>query len=208
MIETHIEAPFTVAVLAGGAGARVGGQDKGLRRFNGRPLIAWVVDQLRESGAARMTQPPILIVANRNIDRYATFAPTISDSRSGFAGPLAGIAAGLAACTTPWLLTVPVDCPCPPLNLASCLLDNAASRATNSLVAHDGKQRQPLFALYRSELAASAAAAVAAGQGVWQWQESLEAIEVDFSAERAQFVNLNTPGDFSGYRKAVAATAQ
>ncbi|MEO8461206.1 MAG: molybdenum cofactor guanylyltransferase MobA [Dokdonella sp.] len=207
MIATPIESPFTVAVLAGGAGARLGGRDKGLRRFNGRPLISWVVDRLREHASAHVAQLPILIVANRNIDRYMTFAPTISDSRSGFAGPLAGIAAALAVCTTPWLLTVPVDCPCPPSDLPSRLLDNAASRAAVSLVAHDGKRRQPLFALYRSELATSAAAAVAGGQGVWQWQESLEAIEVDFSDESAQFVNLNTPDDFSVYRKSIAVIA-
>jgi molybdopterin-guanine dinucleotide biosynthesis protein A len=141
----------------------------------------------------------LLIVANRHRDAYAKYARTIPDVTPGFRGPLAGIAAALAACATPWLLTVSVDCPTPPPDLAARLLDAALAHDGDAFVAHDGERRQPLFALYRRELAASAADGVAAGQGVWQWQQAIGARELDFGDRRAQFRNLNTPEDFAAH---------
>jgi molybdopterin-guanine dinucleotide biosynthesis protein A len=148
------------------------------------------------SAAARFA---LLIVANRHADLYSRHATTIGDRVPGFPGPLAGVASALAACGTPWLLTVPVDCPEPPHDLASRLFAEAATHGVAAVVAHDGDRRQPLFAMYRRELAASAAAAVSAGQGVWSWQDAIEARELDFSDRRRQFLNLNTPGDFAAH---------
>ncbi|MGH8174541.1 MAG: NTP transferase domain-containing protein, partial [Rhodanobacteraceae bacterium] len=124
---------------------------------------------------------------------------TATDAASGFLGPLAGVAAALDACTTPLLLTVPVDCPDVAADLRHRLIDVMHTTGARAVVAHDGERRQPLFALYRRELAASAAKAVEAGQGVWQWQDSIGAQEVDFSNARRQFHNLNTPDDFAAY---------
>lgn len=187
-------APFAIAILAGGAATRLQGRDKGLEPLLGRPLVAWIVE-----AAAAMTAAPALIVANRHLDDYAKYAPTIADVAGGYRGPLAGIAAALAACESPWLMTLPVDCPQPPHDLAARLLASAQAASVRAIVAHDGARRQPLFAIYRRELAASAAAAVALGQGVWQWQNAVGAIELDFSDRRAQFQNLNTPEDFVAY---------
>lgn len=187
-------APLAVAILAGGAATRLGGRDKGLQPLEGRPLVEWVVDA---AGGMPSVAPELLIVANRNHAAYARYAPTITDLVPGFRGPLAGVAAALAACKTPLLLTVPVDCPDPPRDLAARLM--AALATSSAIVAHDGERRQPLFALYRSSLASSAARAAAAGQGVWQWQTSIGAVELDFSDRRRQFQNLNTAEDFAVY---------
>jgi len=189
-------AAMTTAILAGGAGTRLDGRDKGLELLAGRPLVDRVM------AAARAMDPaaPVLICANRHREAYALRGPVIADTLAGFRGPLAGVMAALAACTTPWLLTLPADCPCPPADLAARC--SAALRTDGTLaaaVAHDGARRQPLFALYRVALARGAAEAVAAGQGVAQWQDSLRLREIDFSAERRQFRNLNTPADFARY---------
>jgi molybdopterin-guanine dinucleotide biosynthesis protein A len=184
----------TTAILAGGAATRLGGADKGLQLLGGRPLIEWVIDGL--SGTPREA---LLIVANRSADRYAKYARTISDAQPGYRGPLAGIASALSACTTVWLLTLPVDCPCPPSDLLSRLRKAASVDDADAIVVHDGERRQPLFALYRRELADSAAQAVVSGQGVWKWQESIGARELDLSDRRAQLINLNTPGDFAAF---------
>jgi molybdopterin-guanine dinucleotide biosynthesis protein A len=171
---------LTIAILAGGAASRLGGCDKGLVLFDGRTLV---------------------VVANRNPGDYARRARTVADAIPGCRGPLAGVAAALAACATPWLLTLPVDCPDPPVELHARLADAAARHAADALVAHDGERRQPLFALYRRELADTAAAAAADGQGVAHWQDALGACDVDFADRRRQFINLNTPEDFAAHGK-------
>ncbi|MBO9664533.1 molybdenum cofactor guanylyltransferase MobA [Dokdonella sp.] len=189
-----MRAALTIAILAGGAATRLQGRDKGLEPLCGRPLVAWTIE-----AAAAMAAVPILIVANRNPDAYAAFARTIRDDLAGFRGPLAGVAAALAVCDTPWLMTLPVDCPQPPRDLAVRLLDATRAESTKAAVAHDGERRQPLFAIYRRELAPDAATAAAQGQGVWQWQNAIGARELDFADRRAQFRNLNTPEDFAAY---------
>jgi molybdopterin-guanine dinucleotide biosynthesis protein A len=200
---------LTVAILAGGAATRLQGRDKGLELLQGRPLIDWALDAWRSHPAHDATSDTatnaidVIVVANRNIEEYSRRARTVSDAAAGFHGPLAGIAAALGACATPRLLTVPVDCPDPPRDLATRLLAATAGHRANVAVAHDGERRQPLFALYRRELAGSASSAVETGQGVWQWQDSIGAIEVDFSNERRQFHNLNTPDEFAAYADAL-----
>src|SRR5579871_7042257 len=103
----------TTAVLAGGAGSRLDGRDKGLQLLAGRPLIEHVLDALGDSVGT------ILISANRNAERYAAYGRVLADAQSDgeFRGPLAGIAAAFSACASPWLLTLPVDCPRPPRDL-------------------------------------------------------------------------------------------
>jgi molybdopterin-guanine dinucleotide biosynthesis protein A len=182
---------ITTAILAGGEGRRVGAQDKGLLPLAGRPLIAHVVDALR--GQAGF----IIICANRNADRYAQFAPVIADAQGGFHGPLAGIAVALAQCRTPWLLTVPVDAPEPPRDLATRLF--MAAQSADAAVAHDGECRQPLFALYRCNLANAASAALARDLPVWRWQEEVGTRIVDFSDCPQAFANLNTLDEFHAW---------
>ncbi len=182
---------ITTAILAGGAASRMGGRDKGLVCLLGRPLIAWTLEAL-----ALEPGNPRLIVANRNLDQYARYAPTISDHRrEDFAGPLAGVAAALGVCATDWLYTVPVDCVRPRGEILEALREVSMTGKVDVVVAHDGSRRQPLFALYRSTLAVSAANAVAAGSGVMRWQDSLNIHEVDLSALQDTWWNLNTPED-------------
>lgn len=172
----------------------MGGRDKGLVRLLERPIIDWAIEALAlEPGQSR------LIVANRHLDQYARFAPTISDKYpEDFAGPLAGVAAALGVCATPWLYTIPVDCVRPRQDILNALWAVSMTREADAVVAHDGTRRQPLFALYRSTLAASAEEALAAGAGVMRWQDSLNTLEVDLSAlPDDAWLNLNTPEDLA-----------
>ncbi len=80
----------TGLVLAGGQGSRMGGVDKGLQPFRGRPMVAHVIERL----APQVDE--LLINANRNSDEYARFGHrVIADEIAGFAGPLAGFERGL-----------------------------------------------------------------------------------------------------------------
>jgi len=188
-------ADVTAAILAGGAGARVGGKDKGLLPLAGEPLIA------RAASAMRPQAGTLLICANRHAEAYAAFGVVVADALAGFAGPLAGISAALAVCTTPWLLTVPVDCPDPPAALGSRLVAAAVTGGMSLAVAHDGEHAQPLFAIYRRELAESCADALVRNLPVWRWQRDAGAAVVDFSDCRGLFANLNTPEEFRAWEQ-------
>lgn len=186
---------ITAAVLAGGEGRRVEGQDKGLLLLAGQSLVARVVEGLRAQADR------VLICANRSHGEYAQYGDVIADAESGFKGPLAAIAVALARCETPWLLTVPVDEPELPRDLAARLFDVAIQANAAAAVAQDGTRRQPLFALYRHDLAQSAAQALERGLGPWRWQDEIGAIEVDFSDQPQSFVNLNTLEDFREWER-------
>jgi molybdopterin-guanine dinucleotide biosynthesis protein A len=189
---------ITAAILAGGEGNRLGGRDKGLVEVAGRPLVAHAAASLSGQAAT------ILVCANRNGDQYARFGHVVPDAAPGFRGPLAGIAAALAACSTPWLLTIPVDAPQPPLDLARRLFDAAVVAHVEAAVAFEDAQPQPMFALYRSRLAESAATALAQDLPVWRWQQQIRASEVFFDAELRAFVNLNTAEDIAAWELAHA----
>ncbi|SFM95344.1 NTP transferase domain-containing protein [Dokdonella immobilis] len=185
---------IATAILAGGASRRLGGVDKGLQPLLGRPLIEWVVDSLgRPKGGER------LIVANRNAAIYARYGKVIADTEPDYPGPLAGIAAALAATRSPWLFTLPVDCPTPPQGLLDGFWRQACLHGYPSLVAHDGVRRQPLFALYRSSLSDSAALALRSGLGASAWQDAIGAREIVVSAGPESWVNLNTASDFEAF---------
>jgi molybdenum cofactor guanylyltransferase len=186
---------ISAAILAGGEGRRIGGEDKGLLRLAGRPLIAHVIAALR--GQANT----IVICANRNADRYAEFAPVIADGGRGFRGPLAGITAALRVCKSEWLLTVPVDCPQPPRDLAMRLHDIAQAENRDVVAVNDGTRVQPLFALYRRELIANAETALQDDMPVVRWQQSLHRALADFSTRPLEFGNLNTPEDFRQWQQ-------
>jgi len=188
--ERSARAGVTGAVLAGGQGRRVGGRDKGLMLLSGRPLIAWVCDRLSAQTGT------VLVCANRNASQYSAYGKVITDLSAGFRGPLAGIAAALEACPTAWLLTVPVDSPAIPGDLVDRLAESSGQRNAALAVAHDGRRRQPLFALYRRSMAASARQALGDDMPVWRWQGDCGVVEVDFSDQPGAFANLNCAEEF------------
>ncbi|HEV7491974.1 MAG TPA: molybdenum cofactor guanylyltransferase [Rhodanobacteraceae bacterium] len=196
---------LTVAILAGGAASRLDGRDKGLEPVGGRPLIEWVLDYCAEHVVGIFASPEsardveLTIIANRNLETYARYAPVRTDVVPGYRGPLAGVASALGAATAARVLTLPVDCPMPPRDLWQRLLGEMERTHSRATVACDGERRQPVFALYLRDLAESALAAAKTGQGVWEWQDAIGVVEVDFPDQQQQFHNLNTPEDFAAY---------
>ena len=96
----------TGVILAGGLARRMGGVDKGLVELAGRPMIEHVLDALRPQVG------PLLINANRNLDRYSAYGhPLINDTLAGYLGPLAGVLSAMQRLVTGYLVTVPCDAP-------------------------------------------------------------------------------------------------
>src|SRR5262245_25449925 len=137
--------PITGIVLAGGQGRRMGGVDKGLQLLHGKPMVAHVL--------ARLTGQvdEIVINANQNVERYRAFGHTVvSDDIPGFAGPLAGLHAGMKAAKNPLVVTVPCDSPFLPPDLVVRL---QSSLGQNDLaVAKTGDQPHPVFSLMKTDL--------------------------------------------------------
>ena len=132
----------TGIVLAGGQGRRMGGVDKGLQLLHGKPMVAPCIARL----APQVDE--ILINANQNLEAYARFGHrVVPDAIGGFAGPLAGLHAGLGAASHPLVLTVPCDSPFLPPDLFSRL--KSELHENDLAVAKTGDQPHPVFALVR-----------------------------------------------------------
>lgn len=179
----------TAAILAGGRGQRMHGEDKGWIMLNGKPLVEHVLERLQK----QVTH--IMISANRNQASYQALGfPLVTDEHSEYPGPLAGIYSALQHNDREWLLTVPCDTPLFPDNLMEKLAD--AIRGTDRLiaVAHDGDFMQPVFCLLHRSLAASLKQFLdSGGHKTSQWIRQQPHIEVIFPADRQQFSNINTP---------------
>ena len=182
---------ITGLVLAGGQGRRMGGADKGLMDFRGKPLAAWAVAGLKPQVGS------VLISANRNREIYETLgAKVLPDLLPDFPGPLAGLHAGLTRATTPWLAACPCDTPFLPPDLVARLAFALSQSAAPLAVARLGGRPQPAFMLCRKEVLGSLAAWLQAGERrVAAWQQSLGALPVDFDDCPAAFANFNTPED-------------
>ncbi|MDH4189882.1 MAG: molybdenum cofactor guanylyltransferase, partial [Betaproteobacteria bacterium] len=124
---------ITGIVLAGGQGRRMGGVDKGLQPLRGKPLVQWVIERL----APQVDE--ILVNANQNVEAYAGFGhPVVADDLGDFAGPLAGLHAGLKAARHALAVTVPCDSPFLPLDLVARLRDALGKHRADLAVAKTG----------------------------------------------------------------------
>jgi molybdopterin-guanine dinucleotide biosynthesis protein A len=186
-------AQVTGLILAGGQGRRMGGVDKGLVDFGGESLTARVLARLRPQVGT------VLINANRHADRYAALGcPVIPDALGDYPGPLAGMAAGLAAAQTEWLLTVPCDSPLLPADLCARLLTSAVAEDAEIAIATDGTRAHPVFALLRRSLAGSLEAFLAGDERkILRWMGRHRLLEVSFADCPERFVNVNTPAELA-----------
>lgn len=169
----------------------MGGADKGLVGFCGRPMVAHVIERM----APQVDR--LILSANRNEAAYAAFGlPVVSDRIENFPGPLAGVQAGLAACTTPLLATAPCDAPLLPTDIVERLHAALASDAMVA-VARTKQGSHPVFMLCRREVLPVLEQWLASGERSFgAWQREMAAVEVDFDDEAA-FTNVNTPEELS-----------
>ena len=191
---------ITGVVLAGGLARRMqdGGSDidKGLVAFRGRAMVAHVLERL----APQVDR--LLINANRNQGEYRRFGhAVVGDAIAGYAGPLAGLHAGLQAAATEWVVTVPCDSPFFPHDLVARLLQAAQDDGADLAVARTGEQPHPVFALVRRTLLPDLEQFLASGQRkIDRWYAPLHTVTVDFP-DPAAFSNINTPDELAAFER-------
>jgi molybdenum cofactor guanylyltransferase len=183
----------TGVVLAGGQGSRMGGVDKGLQPFRGKPMVAHVLERL----APQVDE--ILINANRNVATYLEFGHrVIPDAITGFAGPLAGFERGLDYASGDLVATVPCDSPFLPADLVARLRAALEAASAELAVARTGEQAHPVFCLMRRAVHASLRDFLGSGQRkIDRWYAALHVVQVPFDDVAQAFMNINTPSELS-----------
>ena len=194
---------ITGIVLAGGRGTRMGGIDKGLADFLGKPMVVHVIERLQPQ------VNEIFINANREIERYRAFGlPVIHDEIDGFAGPLAGLHAGIKAASSPYVLTSPCDSPILPLDLASRMMKAIIASKASIAIAKTGSQLHPVYSLTPvSALSSLEKYLNGGGRKMEAWQKSMPCVEVAFDDSPLAFSNINTIGELEELERETLAQA-
>ncbi len=185
-------------VLAGGLARRMGGGDKARIRIGDKTILERVL--------ARLTPQCSAVILNANGDpaRFAdTGLPVVADTVPDFAGPLAGILAGLdwAAAHAPDvadIVSVPGDCPFLPADLVTRLSAARAAAGTPLACARSGEWRHPVVGLWpvalREDLRKALTAEGLHKIEVWTARHGV-AIADWPTAPVDPFFNVNTPED-------------
>ena len=199
--------PVAAVILAGGLSRRMGGGDKPLTPLGGRPLLDHVLDRIRPQAAR------IALNANGDPARFAAWGlPVVPDSIDGFAGPLAGVLAGLdwAAAMTPsarWLLSVPGDAPFLPSDLVARLEESVAAAKTEIACASSGGRTHWVIALWPVAMREALRRALVDEnvRRVEDWVERHRFAIAEWRDDPADpFLNVNTTDDLAAAERLAA----
>jgi molybdopterin-guanine dinucleotide biosynthesis protein A len=190
--------PIVGVVLAGGLARRMGGGDKGLIVLQGRPILDHVIERL----GPQVDQ--IVINANGDPGRLAGYElPIVADPMEGFAGPLAGVLAGMewAARHCPgadWIVTAATDTPFFPRDLAARFEQAVEATRADMACAASGGRHHPVFGLWPVALGPdlSRAMAVDGVRKVDLWTARHRLAVAEYAVEPYDpFFNVNRPDD-------------
>ena len=182
---------IALGILAGGRGTRLGGCDK-----------AWIVrggvtqvQRLAQRFERDVSQ--VLVSANRDLARIESLGYVAVPDRMPDLGPIGGLDALATACTTSWMLTVPVDLVFVNdflvATLESATIESAGGQGA-SIEDDDGVQ--PLVALWNVEaLRAALASRDADDLAIQSLQQKMSMSRIRL--EGVRFGNLNTPDDLA-----------
>ena len=198
--------PVIGLLLAGGQSRRMGGGDKCLRELGGETILARIIASVR-------TQVSRLVLnANGDPDRFAFYGlPVIADSVAGFAGPLAGVLAGLdwAAATAPdctWVASMPTDAPFLPTDLVDRLVA-AVEQGADLACAASGGQSHPVVGLWpvrlRDDLRRALTVEHIHKVDVWTGRYRLAVVDFPIAAVDP-FFNTNRPEDLAEAERLLA----
>lgn len=209
MVSTASEiGPVVGVILAGGQSQRMGGGDKCLRGLGGRPLLAHVIERLKPQ------VDRLVLNANGDARRFAAFGlPVVADGLPDFAGPLAGVLAGMewAAATLPeahYIVTAPADGPFLPHDLVRHLAALLVAEDADLAVAASGGQPYPVVGLWPVRLreALRHALMFEDEHKVDSWTARYRRVTASFATDPVDpFFNANTPEQLAEAERLLAA---
>lgn len=187
-------------VLAGGLARRMGGGDKSLQMLGGRPILDRILDRLRPQVDG------IILNANGNPARFAAWGlPVAGDAIPDYAGPLAGVLAGIA-----WakrnrpdvtdIVTVPGDGPFLPRDLVARMVAARTEAGADLACAVSAGQAYPVVGLWPLRLHDDLRHAMVDEdiRKVDRWTARHKLVQVEFAALPVDpFFNANTPEDIA-----------
>ena len=192
--------PVVGVLLAGGQSRRMGGGDKCLRMLGGRPILTRIIERVRPQVRR------LILNANGDPARFAAYGlPVAGDSVAGFAGPLAGVLAGLDwaaehAPDCPAVATVPTDAPFLPGDLVSRLLSAVERERADLACAASNGQPHPVVGLWpvrlRGELRRAITEEDVRKVDSWTARYRLATVEFPF-VPVDPFLNVNRPEDLA-----------
>lgn len=186
-------------VLAGGLSRRMEGPEKSLLKLGDKPLLGHVADRLKKQ------TPQIILNANGDTSRFLQFGLEVqADTVEGFAGPLAGVLAGMRWAATnseaTHLITAAADTPFFPKNYVSEMQMHAQEQNAEIALASSNGRRHPTFGLWPVKLADALEDFLVkeGNRKVMLFVERYQYCEVGFKNQKNDidpFFNVNTPDD-------------
>lgn len=191
-------------LLAGGQSRRMGGGDKCLMRVGGQTMLARAIDRLRPQTDG------LILNANGDPERFSEVdLPVAADPVEGFAGPLAGVLAGLGwarvhAPAAAFIATAATDTPFFPTDFVARCLTATDGNARAIVLARSGGRAHPVFGLWPTALASDLQDALAGGvRKVLDWTDRHDTRFADFGPVGIggetidPFFNANRPEDLT-----------
>jgi len=177
----------------------MGGVDKGLQEFRGKRLVDHVYERLAPQVAG------IIVNANQNHDAYRTFGVrVVSDAIGKFAGPLAGLHAGLCVSRRPYLVSSPCDAPFLPEDLVARLFAALEDSGAEIAVPRTGQWQQPVFCMVRRGVLDHLTDFLKnGGRKVDAWYSTLRLAEVAFDDQEEAFSNINTSDELKTFEAGI-----
>ena len=186
----------------------MGGVDKALVRLDGQPLLAHAIARLSGQCSA------LAISANGDAARFASFGlPVVADDIPGFAGPLAGVLAGLEHAGKGGfglVVTLPVDTPFAPHDLVARLDEARSGAAVDISVAESGGRRHHAVALWPVSIAGDIRRSLigCVERGVARFSARYKTATAEWpTAPFDPFLNVNTPDDVVAANAALRAAS-
>ena len=183
-------------ILAGGAASRLGGVNKALQRYRGKPLITYPLSVLDQ------TCSEIVISANRDLEQLSAFGyPIVTDQTKGFQGPLEGIKASTRSSAANYFLILACDMPhIEPEQIASLQRALTSNQSLDAALYCTHESWQPgLMAITASAAQSLYLDRPIENLSLKGWLGHLNT-KVIPEARSELFANLNRPADFGAAR--------
>jgi molybdopterin-guanine dinucleotide biosynthesis protein A len=186
------------------------GRDKPLLTLAGRTILAWVIERLAPQCAG------LVLNANGDAQRFSPYQlPVVADTVPGFAGPLAGILAGLDwlaehRTAARWAVSVAADTPFIPPDLVAVLHARRHESGADIAVAASAGRRHPVIALWPVEIRAALRQALVDEEirKIDRFTARFRRVIADWPAQSFDpFFNVNQPQDLADAESIAAGLA-